>query len=142
MVQTIGYQEIKAGFLVLYRSIFDLVRDFLHDEAFACLDKVLRKYLKPDILIIDNMGMKQLPKRSGEYLFEIIMRRYETHSTMMTSNRPIEDWGKLIGDVPATTAILDRFLHHAEVITIDLKSFCGGGRGRESVVVLAAAKAL
>jgi len=54
----------------------------------------------------------------GEYLFEIIMRHYETHSTMMTGNRPLEDWGKLIGDVPSATAILDRFLHHAEIITI------------------------
>jgi DNA replication protein DnaC len=69
------------------------------------------------------MGMKQLPKRSGEYLFEIIMRRYETRSTMMTSNRPLEDWGKLIGDVPSATAILDRFLHHAQVITITGKSY-------------------
>lgn len=123
LVQALGYQAIKAGFLVLYRSIFDLVRDFLHDEAFAGDDKVLRRYLKPDLLIIDDMGMKQLPKRSGEYLFEIIMRRYETRSTMMTSNRPIEDWGKLIGDVPAATAILDRFLHHAEVITITGRSY-------------------
>ncbi len=123
LVQAIGYQAIKAGFLVLYRSIFDLVRDFLHDEAFAGYDKVLRKYLKPDLLIIDDFGMKQLPKRSGEYLFEIIMRRYETRSTIMTSNRPLEDWGKLIGDVPSATAILDRFLHHAEVITITGRSY-------------------
>src|SRR5215469_7142257 len=69
------------------------------------------------------MGMKQLPKRSGEYLFEIIMRRYETRSTMMTSNRPLEDWGKLIGDVPSATAILDRFLHHAEIVSITGKSY-------------------
>ena len=69
------------------------------------------------------MGMKQLPKRSGEYLFEIIMRRYETRSTMMTSNRPLEDWGKLIGDVPSATAILDRFLHHAEIIQITGRSY-------------------
>ena len=123
LVQAIGYQAIKAGFLVLYRSIFDLVRDFLHDEAFAGYDKVLRKYLKPDLLIIDDFGMKQLPKRSGEYLFEIIMRRYETRSTIMTSNRPLEDWGKVIGDVPSATAILDRFLHHAEVITITGRSY-------------------
>lgn len=123
LVQAIGYQAIKAGFLVRYRSIFDLVRDFLHDEAFAGYDKVLRKYLKPDLLIIDDFGMKQLPKRSGEYLFEIIMRRYETRSTMMTSNRPLEDWGKLIGDVPSATAILDRFLHHAEVVTITGRSY-------------------
>jgi DNA replication protein DnaC len=123
LVQALGYQAIKSGFVVLYRSIFDLVRDFLHEEAFAGEDRVLAKYLKPDLLIIDDMGMKQLPKRSGEYLFEIILRRYEIRSTIMTSNRPLEDWGKLIGDVPAATAILDRFLHHAEVIALTGKSY-------------------
>jgi DNA replication protein DnaC len=123
LAQAIGYQAIKVGHTTLYRSIFDVVRDFLHDEALDGDEKVLAKYLKPDLLIVDDMGMKQLPKRSGEYLFEIIMRRYETRSTMMTSNRPLEDWGKLIGDVPSATAILDRFLHHSEVITITGKSY-------------------
>jgi DNA replication protein DnaC len=123
LVQAIGYQALKMGFVVLYRSIFDVVRDFLHDEALGQDDKVLAKYLKPDLLIVDDMGMKQLPKRSGEYLFEIIMRRYETRSTIMTSNRPLEDWGKLLGDVPSATAILDRFLHHAEIIRITGKSY-------------------
>jgi DNA replication protein DnaC len=123
LVQAIGYQAIKAGFLVLYRSIFDVVRDFLHDDVLGQDDKVLAKYLKPDLLIIDDMGMKQLPKRSGEYLFEIVMRRYEKRSTMMTSNRPLEDWGKLLGDVPAATAILDRFLHHADIIQMTGKSY-------------------
>src|SRR5581483_11787147 len=95
----------------------------LHEEAVAENDKLLSRYLKPDLLVIDDMGMKQLPRRSGEVLFEIIMRRYETKSTMMTSNRPLEDWGKLVGDVPSATAILDRFLHHAEVITITGRSY-------------------
>ena len=63
LVQAIGYQAIKQGFVVLYRSIFDVVRDFLHDEAVGEDDKVLARYLKPDLLIIDDMGMKQLPKR-------------------------------------------------------------------------------
>ena len=123
IVQAVGYQAIKLGFLVLYRSIFDVVRDFLHDEVLGEDDKVLARYLKPDLLIVDDMGMKQLPRRSGEVLFEIIMRRYETKSTMMTSNRPLEDWGKLIGDVPSATAILDRFLHHVEVLTFAGKSY-------------------
>jgi DNA replication protein DnaC len=116
LVQAIGYQAIKAGYTVFYRSIFDLVRDFLHDEVLGKEDKALTKYLKPELLIIDDMGMKQLPRRSGECLFEVVMRRYETRSTMMTSNRPLEDWGKLLGDVPSATAILDRFLHHAELV--------------------------
>jgi DNA replication protein DnaC len=91
LVQALGRQAILQGFVVLYRSIFDLVRDFLHDEAFDGQEKVLARYLKPDLLIIDDMGMKQLPKRSGEYLFEIIMRRHELKSTLMTSNRPLEE---------------------------------------------------
>ena len=126
LVQAIGHQAIKAGYVVLYRSIFDLVRDFLQDEAGGGMggqDKLLTRYLKPDLLVVDDMGIKQLPKRSGEYLFEIIMRRYETRSTMMTSNRPLEDWGKLLGDVPSATAILDRFLHHAEIISITGRSY-------------------
>lgn len=123
IAQSIGQQLIKSGYLVLYRSIFDAVRDLLHDEAFEGHDKVMARYLKPDLLILDDMGMKSLPKRSGEYLFEVIMRRHEIKSTMMTSNRPLQDWGKLIGDVPAATAILDRFLQQAELIEITGKSY-------------------
>jgi len=123
LAQALGYQAIKSGFLVYYRSVFDVVRDFMQDEAFGGQDKVLARYLKPDLLVIDDMGIKQLPQKSGEFLFEIIMRRYELKSTMMTSNRPLEDWGKLIGDVPAATAILDRFLHNAEVIAITGRSY-------------------
>ena len=123
LAQALGSQAIKQGFLVLYRSIFDVVRDFLNDEVLGGDEKMLSRYLKPDLVIIDDMGMKQLPRRSGEVLFEIIMRRYENRSTMMTSNRPLEDWGKLMGDVPSATAILDRFLHHATIIPISGKSY-------------------
>jgi DNA replication protein DnaC len=128
--QSIGRAVIKSGFTVLYRSIFDVVRDFLHEAAFNGDDKTLARYLKPELLIIDDMGMKQLPKRSGECLFEIILRRHELRSTIMTSNRPLEDWGKLIGDVPAASAILDRFLEHAELIQLKGKSYRLRNRGR------------
>ncbi|NNF05744.1 MAG: ATP-binding protein [Candidatus Eisenbacteria bacterium] len=124
LAQGIGYALIKAGKTVLYRSIFDVVAD-LGVEADHPLrhQKIMRSYLRCDLLIIDDMGIKQLPPKSGEHLFEIIMRRYELRSTLMTSNRPIEEWGKLLGDVPAATAILDRFLHHAEILQITGKSY-------------------
>lgn len=132
LCQAIGLSLIRSGMTVYYRSIFDLVRDFLHDEALEGHERILKRYLEPDLLIIDDMGMKQLPKRSGEYLFEVIMRRHDVRSTMMTSNRPLEDWGKLIGDVPSATAILDRFLHHSEVMQITGRSYRMGNSGKSS----------
>ena len=95
----------------------------MKDEAFNQQDKTLRKYLKPDLLLIDDMGLKALPKHSGEYLLEVVMRRYENRSTIMTSNRPLEEWGKLLNDVATAGAILDRFLHHAQVIAITGRSY-------------------
>jgi len=121
--QAIGYEAIKQGRLVRYVSIFDLIGDFLQEEALHEKERALRQYLKPDLLIIDDMGLKRLPKHAGEYLLEVIMRRHETRSTLMTSNRPLEDWGKLLHDVPTATAILDRFLHHARVVTFQGKSY-------------------
>jgi DNA replication protein DnaC len=122
LAQGIGYEAIKRGHTVRYISIFDLVRELMDEEAIAD-GRLLSKYLKPDLLIIDDMGLKQLPTRAGEHLFEVIMRRYELRSTLMTSNRPIEDWGHLIGDVPAAGAILDRLLQSAEIIPFKGRSY-------------------
>jgi DNA replication protein DnaC len=123
LAQAIGYEAIKRGRLVRYVSIFDLVAEFLQEEALQQKDRTLRQYLKPDLLIIDDMGLKQLPKHSGEYLLEVILRRHENRSTIMTSNRPLEDWGKLLHDVPTAAAILDRFLHHARIVTFTGNSY-------------------
>lgn len=130
LVQAIGYHAIKAGFQVYYSSIFDLVKDLQADQTPAQLEKTMGKFLIPDLLVIDDMGLKVLPPKSGEVLLEIIMRRYENRSTLMTSNRPIEEWGKLLNDVPAATAILDRLLHHAEIIPLKGRSYRlrNGGR--------------
>jgi len=124
LAQGIGYALIKTGRSVLYRSIFDVVAELSTEAQYPLRhQKAMKAYLRCDLLVIDDMGIKNLPPKSGEHLFEIIMRRYELRSTLMTSNRPIEEWGKLLGDVPAATAILDRFLHHAEIIQITGKSY-------------------
>jgi hypothetical protein len=95
----------------------------MKDKAFSQQDRTLRHYLNPELLIIDDFGLKQLPKNSGEHLFEVIMRRYENRSTIMTSNRPLEECGKLLGDVPTAGAILDRFLRLAQTIAITGRSY-------------------
>lgn len=123
LAQALGYGAIKAGFAVLYVSIFDLVRELQADSTAAEAQRTLSRWLKPDLLILDDFGIKTLPPKSGESLLEIILRRHETRSTVMTSNRPIEEWGKLLHDVPAATAIIDRFLHRADVIQITGRSY-------------------
>ncbi len=145
LAQAIAYEAVKHGHPVKYVSIFDLVRDFLRDEAFDGIDNILGTYLKPQLLIIDDMGLKQLPKRSGEYLFEVIMRRHQQRSTIMTSNRPVDDWGKLINDTPAAETSsnilfvsVDKALHSDSSVGILVlrhsslsteESLCEGMRG-------------
>ncbi len=83
----------------------------------------LVKYLKPDLVCIDDFGMKHSPPKSAEILLELVVRRHQNRSTLMTSNRPIEEWGLLLGDVPSATAIFDRFLEQAEIIQISGRSY-------------------
>ncbi len=123
IAQAIGREAVKQGHKVYYRSIFDLVRDLSHIGQDSQQEQaLLNRYLKPELLIIDDMGMKALPARGAEVLLEIIVRRNELRSTMMTSNRSVEAWGELLGDVPAAGAILDRLLHRAEIISIEGQS--------------------
>ena len=75
------------------------------------------------LLIIDDHGVRKLPHTAAEDLLEIIMRRYERASTLLTSNRPVDDWGKLLGDTAAVTALLDRLLHHAHVLKCGPRSW-------------------
>jgi DNA replication protein DnaC len=128
LAQALGREAIRHGHTVYYRSIFDLVRDLAVIGDGPGEARLLARYLKPELLIIDDMGLKSLPPGSGELLLEIILRRHEKRSTIMTSNRPVDEWGKLLGDVPAAGAILDRLLHRSEVIAINGRSHRLAGR--------------
>ena len=99
----------------------------LEELADATLDGTRKAYLADlaavPLLIIDDLGMRKLPHTAAEDLLEIIMRRYERAATLLTSNRPVvDDWGKLLGDTAAVTALLDRLLHHAHVLTCGPRS--------------------
>jgi DNA replication protein DnaC len=122
LAQAVGYEAIKQGYRVLRKSIFELVHELSAEEADGDKDALLRQYLKCDLLIIEDWAGKHLPPASGEYILEIVMRRYEKKSILLTSNRPLEDWGKLLHDVPVATAILDRLLHHCHIVPFAGKS--------------------
>jgi DNA replication protein DnaC len=112
LAQAIGHAVIQQGYRVLYREAHFL----LEELADAALDGQRKEHMEllatVPLLIIDDLGMRKLPLTAAEELLEIIMRRYERASTLITSNRPVDDWGKLLGDSAAVSAMLDRLLHH------------------------------
>ena len=121
--QAIGHAVIQQGYRVLYREAHLL----LEELADATLDGNRKEHMEllttVPLLIIDDMGMRRLPLTAAEELLEIIMRRYERASTLITSNRPVEDWGKLLGDSAAVSAMLDRLLHHGHVLKCGPRSW-------------------
>ena len=123
LAQAIGQAAIQQGYRVLYRETHKLLADL----ADATLDGTRREQMElfasVPLLIIDDLGMRKLPATAAEDLLEIVMRRYEHASTMLTSNRPVEDWGKLLGDSAAVTAMLDRLLHHGHVLKCGPRSW-------------------
>ena len=85
--------------------------------------EAIATYSEVPLLIIDDLGMRKLPANAAEDLLEIVMRRYERTSTILTSNRPLDDWPQLFGDTPAVAAFLDRLMHHSHLIEIRGKSY-------------------
>ena len=123
LAQAIGQAAILQGHTVLYRQTHIL----LEEVGEATLEGRRKQYMESissmALLIIDDFGMRKLPQTAAEDLLEIVMRRYERASTLLTSNRPVEDWGKLLADVAAVSAMLDRLLHHGHVLKCGPKSW-------------------
>ena len=119
----IALGAIRAGYRVLVRSAFDLAQDFLEAEALQQRKQLVGRLTKIDLLVIEDFGMKRLGPNAAEDLLEVFVRRHERGSTLVTTNRPTQDWGVFLGDIPAATAILDRFLSHAELVQMQGKSY-------------------
>ena len=123
LAQAIGQAAIQQGHRVLYRETHTLL-DELAEASIDGTRKECLKFLETvPLLIIDDLGMRKLPLTAAEELLEVVMRRYERASTLLTSKRPVEDWGKLLGDAAAVTAMLDRLLHHGHVIKCGPRSW-------------------
>jgi DNA replication protein DnaC len=118
LAQAIGRAAIQQGYRVLYREAHTLIDQI----AEAAIDGT-RKTLLAELTAVPLLGMRKLPHTAAEDLLELIMRRYERASTLLTSNRPVDDWGKLLGDTAAVTALLDRLLHHAHVLKCGPRSW-------------------
>jgi DNA replication protein DnaC len=123
LAQAIGHAVIQQGYRVLYREAHVLLEELADAQLAGERKLYIERVSTVPLLIIDDLGMRKLPSTAAEDLLEIIMRRYERASTLLTSNRPVEDWGKLLGDTAAVTAMLDRLLHHAHLLKCGPRSW-------------------
>lgn len=123
LAQAIGHAVIQQGHKVLYREAHMLLEELAEASIDGTRKKLLAEFATVPLLIIDDLGMRKLPATAAEDLLELVMRRYERAATLITSNRPVEDWGKLLGDVAAVSATLDRLLHHAHVLKCGPRSW-------------------
>ena len=123
LAQAIGQAAILQGYRVMYRETHVLLEELAEAVAEGARKQYIQEIATVPLLIVDDFGMRKLPVTAAEDLLEIVMRRYERASTVLTSNRPVEDWGRLLGDVAAVSAMLDRLLHHGHVLTCGPRSW-------------------
>jgi DNA replication protein DnaC len=123
LAQAIGQAAILQGYKVLYREVHVLLDELADAVADGTRKDYVQRVATVPLLILDDFGMRKLPHTAAEDLLEIVMRRYERFSTLLTSNRPVEDWGKLLGDVAAVSSMLDRLLHHGHVLKCGPRSW-------------------
>lgn len=119
----LAVNAIRAGYTVLYRSAFDLAQDLAEAQATGTRKDLVVQLCKVDLLVLEDLGMRRLPPTAAEDLLEVFVRRYEKGAVILTTNRPLEDWGQVLGDTATAGAILDRFLHHAEVVRLQGRSY-------------------
>ncbi len=123
LAQAIGRAAILQGYRVLYREAHTLIEEIADATLDGTRKDFFAELVAVPLLIIDDLGMRKLPHTAAEDLLELVMRRYERASTILTSNRPVDDWGKLLGDTAAVTALLDRLLHHGHILKCGPRSW-------------------
>jgi DNA replication protein DnaC len=123
LAQAIGQAAIMQGYRVRYRETHVLLDDLADAAAAGTRKQFMTSLAAVPLLIIDDFGMRKLPLTAAEDLLEIVMRRYERASTLLTSNRPVEDWGKVLGDTAAVSSMLDRLLHHGHLLKCGPRSW-------------------
>lgn len=123
IARAVGSAAVMAGLRVIYREAHVFFEDLAQATALGNRKKWVSNLTEADLLIIDDLALRKLPTTAGEELLEVVMNRYGKRSTLITSNRILDDWGKVIGDQTIASAILDRLLHRGHLLRYEGRSY-------------------
>ncbi len=124
LATALAYEGCLAGHTVLVTTAIDIVNTLAAAQSTHRLKSELKKYISPSIVLIDEMGYLPIDKTGADLLFQVFSQRYETGSTLVTTNQAYKNWARIFNnDATLTSAVLDRLLHHAETVTIEGKSY-------------------
>lgn len=123
IARNIGYQAVMQGYTALFTTAGEMLNDLAAQDGDNALRRRLHYYAKPQLLIIDEVGYLSYSNRHADLLFEIIARRYEEKSTLITTNKPFSQWSELFPNATCVVSLIDRLVHHSEIISIEAKSF-------------------
>jgi DNA replication protein DnaC len=124
LASALGYAACLEGHSVLFANAINVINDLAAAQKTGDLKRQLRKYLRPQCLILDEIGYLPIDQHGADLLFQVISQRYERGSILLTTNKPFKHWPSIFNnDSTITAAVLDRLLHHAETIVIDAPSY-------------------
>ena len=123
IAKALAVLAVQRGYKVIYREAHQLVEDITEARELGAIRKYRSQLKAADLLLIDDLFLRKLPAHAGDELAEVLMSRYEKASTIVTSNRPFEDWARLLGDTVVVTPLLDRLMHHGHLLKFEGKSW-------------------
>lgn len=123
IAKALAVLAVQRGYKVIYREAHQLVEDITEARELGAIRKYRSQLKAAELLLIDDLFLRKLPAHAGDELAEVLMSRYEKASTIVTSNRPFEDWARLLGDTVVVTPLLDRLMHHGHLLKFEGKSW-------------------
>src|SRR6266496_6316749 len=124
LATALAYEGCLAGHTVLFTTAIDIVNTLVAAQSAHRLKAELKKYISPNIILVDELGYLPIDKAGADLLFQVFSQRYETGSTIVTTNQAYKNWARIFNnDATLTSAVLDRLLHHAETVTLEGKSY-------------------
>ena len=133
LLAALGYTAVERGHSVRHTRVVDMINHLTAAQLHGSLGKTLRSYVRPSLLLLDELGYLPIDKRGADLLFQVVAARYELGSIVITTNRPFREWGKLFDvDNTLATALIDRLMHHGEGIVIQGDSYRMRDKGPDS----------